>query len=96
MTRQDALTVVEELEKLYLNAPHPGGNPASIKLFEQKARDLEWSVQFQLETSQMVESARTFYSPRKWQKYPSAGTLLLQSIARVKMRIKMAPDSSFQ
>lgn len=95
MTRQDALAIVQELEKQYLDAPHPGDSPASIKFFQHKADQLKWGVSFDLELSSMLDRAGIFYSHRKWQQYRNAGTLLHQSIARVRMRVDMAPDSSF-
>jgi hypothetical protein len=96
MTRQAALEIVDEMEKRYLDAPHPGDSKESIKFFEQKANLLKWSVAFTLELSSLLEWARIFYSPRKWQKYPAIASSLHQSIVRVRLRIRMAPESSFQ
>jgi hypothetical protein len=98
MTRREALEIVAELEKRYLDAPDPGNSPDSIRLFQQRAQQLEWAVNFTLEIEQMLARADTFYSTRRWEKlgHDHIKTLMHQSIYRVRLRINMAPDDCFE
>lgn len=97
MTREAALQIVDALEKHYRDSPYPGQSKDSIQLFQGGLRQLEWGVQFNLETSSATNWAEIFYSAHRWEKwgYEQIRTIMLESIHCVRKRVQMTPSEFF-
>jgi hypothetical protein len=97
MTREVALVIVKELEDRFNCDPIPGQSDGAIEFFTSKANQLKWAIDFNLETSSMLDWANRFYSARKWERWGDSAirTHMYQAIDRVRRRIEGAPDRVF-
>ena len=97
MTRADALNIVKELEDRFSSDPIPRQSDSAIQLFTTKANQLQRAIDFNLETSAMLNWATKFYSARKWEVWGDSAirSIMHQAIDCVRKRVERAPDRVF-
>jgi hypothetical protein len=97
MRRADALATVDALAEYFSKASIAGKSEDAVSFTHKRIFALSQGVSFHLEINQVNAWAEIFYSTRRWEKWGAdrARLLLMQSVERVRMRIKMAPDAAF-
>ena len=97
MTRENALLIVKELEDRFICDPNPGQSDSAITFFTSRANHLKCAIDFNLETSSMLDWVNRFYSARKWEKWGDSAirTHMYQAIDCVRRRVQGAPDRVF-